>query len=359
MKVLILMQYILNDPASPGSSSDVRVRPLASELERRGVQCCFVNPTPTLNPFRRHLFPYSVSDFVRVINHHANTFDLFLINRVSSATIYLITKKVKGKVVFDIDDPIFLPSGKMSRLKTRSPAFSHLEKIARESQATTASSHSILLYMRKFNDNSHLIHTPVDVSVFNPLLRKEADKFTIGWVGNAPGHLANLKILCRPLVELGKRYDIRFKMVSYMGDPRVKKAFGEVEKFVDVDYGLESWIRFERLNRIISDFDVLVAPLVKNPWFDGKSIVKVSMGMAMGLPVVGSSVGEQKYVIRHSINGFFSNREEEWFENLKTLIEDHKLRVSMGKLGRKTAEEELSSRACGGKLLNLMNDLVG
>ncbi|MGY0287367.1 MAG: glycosyltransferase family 4 protein [Candidatus Methanodesulfokora washburnensis] len=361
MKVLFLTPYILGDPRTPGSSTEVRVYPLAKELEKYGILCNFLTPSPTytLNPFERYIFPYSLFDLFRLYDY-TEKFDIIFISRISSFLIHFIEKKWKEKrkkVIFDLDDPLYLPTRKILGLKVRSPSFSHIEKVMKDSDVVTVSSHSILSYVKNFNSNSFLIHTPIDTEVFNPLIKKKSEKFTIGWIGHAYGHLVNLKMLRYPLMRLGEQYDIRFKIISYLGYNAVKRTFKEVEKFVEVDYGPDYWIPFEKLPKYISDFDVLASPLIKSSWFEGKSAIRVATGMAMGIPVIASPVGEQKYIIKHEINGFLARNEEEWYNYLKILIEDENLRKRIGREGRNTAESELSLEANGKKLYGIIHNL--
>jgi glycosyltransferase involved in cell wall biosynthesis len=362
MKVLFLTPYILSDPRTPGSSTDVRVYPLTEELEKHGVLCKFLNPSSSyiLNPFKRYIFPYSLIDFFRLLYNYIGEFDVLFISRLSSSLIYLIEKKWKErkKVIFDVDDPLYLFTRKILGLKIRSPLFSHVEKVMKDSAAVIASSHSILSYTKNFNSNSFLIHTPINTVLFNPSVREKSGKFTIGWIGNACSHLVNLKMLYHPLMKLGKQYDIRFKIVSYLGCETVKRTFKEVEEFVEVNYGLDYWIPFKNLPKYVSDFDVLTSPLIKNPWFEGKSVIRVAAGMSMEIPVVASPVGEQKYIIKHGVNGFLARTEEEWYNYLKMLIEDDNLRRRIGREGRKTAEKELSLEINGKKLFEILQSII-
>jgi len=361
MDVLFLTPYILGDPRTPGSSTDVRVHPLAQELEKRGIFFKFFDPMPTytFNPFNKHVFPLGLTDSLRLLFNYAK-FDVLFISRCSSFPMYMIQKrwrKNSRKVIFDIDDSLFIPSKKWG-FNIRSPFVGCLEKVMEISNALTVSSHFILFYAKKFNINSFLIHTPVDINIFYPATKKKTDRLTIGWIGNARGHFKNLEMLRAPLMKLGKQYDICFKIVSYLGDNRVKMAFKQVEEVVEVDYGLEKWVALRELPKYISDFDLLVSPLVKSFWFEGKSIVRTAVGMAMSLPVVASPVGEQKYVIKHGFNGFLAKNGEEWYLYLKKLLDDDRLRETIGKRGRETAQKQLSLNACGKKLFDVVKGLI-
>ena len=343
-----------------GSSAEIRVLPFARELEKRGVSCEFLNPPQNyyLNPFNQFLFPTDFRDFLDLLANKKGEFDVLFLSRVSSIFVYLIQKRAYSKVIFDLDDPLFLPSRKIGNFEVRSPAFACIERVMRNSEAVTASSHFILALSKNFNPATFLIHTPIDVETFAPSIMKKSEKFTIGWVGNASGSLENLEMIREPLLKIGKQYDIRFKLVSYLGDERVKNAFRRIEDYVEVDYGLKRWIPLSKMAEHVCDFDVFVSPFTKTPWFEGKSVVKVGIGMAMGIPVIASPVGEQKFVIKHGVNGFLAKTEEEWYKYLKMLIEDENLRDSIGASGRKTVEREMSFHVCGKKLFDVINAVI-
>jgi len=152
--------------------------------------------------------------------------------------------------------------------------------------------------------------------------------------------------------------NIRSKVVSYLGDLKIKQMFRTLEKVVEIDYGLDHWVPLAKYSKLMSDFDIMVAPLQKTLWYEGKSALRVGAGMAMGIPVVASPVGEQKYVIKHGVNGFLAKHEEEWYQYLKLLIEDGKLRREIGRKGREIAEKELSLHICGKKLYDIVKALT-
>lgn len=340
------------------SSQQIRVKPLSLELQKHGIECTMMREPSELsliNPFQRYLFPYNWNELVMTAKY-VKKHDVLFISRISSFVIYFLQwfwKQSGKKTVFDFDDAIFLQAG---------ARFSSLANIIAHSNFVTTSSHYLLSYAKTLNQNSSLIHTPIDCRLFTPFARKN-DKITIGWVGNPAVHLENLKILRSSLVNLGTKYDVRFKIVSYLGDSRVKEVFKKVEKFVEIDYGLDHSVAFNELPRLLSDFDIGVSPMMETQrgfpdlWFEGKSTIKTAIYMAMGLPTVVSPVGEQKYVIDHGIDGFIAKGEDEWYIYLSRLIEDAELRKKMEKEARNKAVKELSLEACGSKLLYILEHL--
>ena len=134
--------------------------------------------------------------------------------------------------------------------------------------------------------------------------------------------------------------------------------FDELERVMDIDYGSNQWVPIEKLPELLSDFDIMVAPLQKTAWYEGKSALRAGLGMAMGIPVVASHVGEQKYVLRHGVNGFLAKNEGEWYTYLKLLIENASMRASIGLRGRETVKKELSLSVCGRNLLKILNECL-
>jgi len=333
---------------SSEASLVARSLPLAKKLRDFMVECTVVTPLAWDSIVKGKLgHILSV-----VITHNPKRYvqtvidppDAVIIGKISSPQIYVFQKVLKKrgvKIIFDLNDAIFLPTGNLFGIKVRSGSFC-LEDILVESDYVTTNGHYLLNYVRGFNRNVCIIHDPIDVDLFHPKnKRKSYDKITITWEGNARVNYENLTLLVKPLKRIAKEYGkrVKFKIVSYLGDRRVKALFSPLEKFMEVNYGSERWLPMEEFAKALYDSDILVAPLVKNPWYEGKSALRVGIGMAMGIPIVASPVGEQKYVIKHGVNGFLANSQEEWYKHLKLLIEDNKLRRKIGEEGRKPLKE--------------------
>ncbi|WNZ29540.1 MAG: glycosyltransferase [Candidatus Bathyarchaeota archaeon] len=261
-----------------------------------------------------------------------------------------------ARVIFDLNDAIFLPTGSLCKIKFRTSFC--LEKIIQKSDFVTVNGHYLLRYVKSLNDNATFIHDPIDTTLFTPNFKKRGNKITIGWEGTPSNHYQNLALIKEPLTKLAKKFDIRFKIVSYLGDLKVKNMFNELEGLTEIDYGSKHWVPMNKFPELLSDFDIMVAPLHKTAWYEGKSALRAGLGMAMGIPVVASPVGEQKHLIKHGINGFLAKNKEEWYQQLKFLIERSDSRREIGRKGRETAEKELSLQVCGEKLYNILKALT-
>ena len=349
-----------------GVSKVARILPLASLLEINGFKTQVVHPIFWQNIVKENL----ANVFSTFLTHHLFDYlktlirppTIVIISRIATPQMYLfqIWLKSKGvKVIFDIDDNRFLPMFKVLGTKLRPGSF-FIERVIQKADFVTVNGHYLKESVMPLNRNVAIIHEPIDTIQFRPILKKNNGKITILWEGNPLGHHNDLLLLIKPFIRLSKKYNIRFKMISFLGDVKVKEMFRELEKSMEIDYGKEDWVPIENYPKLLSDSapDILVAPLQKTPWNEGKSALRVGYGMAMGIPVVASSVGEQKYVIKHGINGLLAKNEEEWFLYLKMLIDDNRLRISMGRGAREAAEKKFSCPVVGKKLYDIIVTLI-
>jgi glycosyltransferase involved in cell wall biosynthesis len=342
-----------------------RALPIARALEGYGIECKVILPinwwSITGGTFGNALsaaLTHTPNEYIAAIRDKP---DVVIIGRSSSPQIYLLQKLLKRrgiKVIFDLDDAIFLSTSRLFGINIRSPAYSYVEKMIKDTDAVITSNHYLLTYAKLFNQKVYVIHVPVDTDLFSPKFRRHSNKITVGWQGNPGNHYENLAMLIKPFEKLAKKYDIRFKMSSYIGDLKVKQMFKKLEDLMEIDYGSDHWLPLTKFAELLCDFDIMVAPLTKNVWNEGKSALRVSAGMAMGIPVVASPVGEQKYVIRDGVNGFLAKTEEEWYIHLSKLIESDELRRVVGKRARETSERELSLHVCGEKLYNVIRSIL-
>jgi glycosyltransferase involved in cell wall biosynthesis len=344
-----------------------RTLPLAEFLQKRyNITAEIIKPIPwnfiaqgKIGNILSVILTYRVKEYIKAAT---NSSDIVMIRRTANTQTYIfqkILKKQSVKVLFDIDDALFLPSSNIFGTKIRPGTF-FLEKILQNSDYVFANGHFLLHYVREFNENSCIIHDPIDTELFSPEKKiKNEKKIVIGWQGSARSHRRNLAMLINPLKRIGKEYrNIKFKIISYLGDENITRMFGPLEKYMKIDYGTKNWIPLASFAKMIYDFDILVAPLEDTPWNRGKSALRVGIGMALGIPIIASPVGEQKYVVRHGVNGFLARNEEEWYTYLKMLIEDEHLRKKMGREGRKTAEKELSLEVNGSKLYKVIENIL-
>ena len=97
-------------------------------------------------------------------------------------------------------------------------------------------------------------------------------------------------------------------------------------------------------------------PLKDDKWAKGKCGFKALQYMALEIPCVISPVGVNTEIIADGKNGFLAKEEQDWYEKLKTLLENKDLRITIGKAGFETLLKEYSVLANREKYLALFED---
>jgi glycosyltransferase involved in cell wall biosynthesis len=282
--------------------------------------------------------------------------DIVVIHRTSNLVDYHMIKKLKKqkiRIIYDYDDALF-----HIRLPGRFIAYSHINKIITLSDAVTAGNHYLVDYAKKFNENVFLLPTPVDNELFRPYFRKckNENKIIIGWLGNGTDfQLRYLKILKQPLSLLAKKYKIKFRIISALSR-NVKKEF-QNENY-EVDYGFDKWVPLKEIPKEISDFDIGVMPLIDEPFANGKCAMKALEYMSMGIPVVASPVGENKYVIKNGYNGFLALEDQGWIDNLEKLIIDNIMRKKIGKNAHEFVKENYSLKVVVKQFIDIIEHIL-
>ena len=156
------------------------------------------------------------------------------------------------------------------------------------------------------------------------------DSLLIGFFGSS-SHILDLNEIMEPLIQILREYDNVFFGSLCEFDMAMNVCFRNnkipTNKFVYFDS--KSYLEYPK---IIDSFDIGLAP-VKNTIFGRcKSPLKLLEYGALSTPYVASKVANNQrfHVESKGVGGFVSYSLDDWYNNLKTLIEDSELRKSMG-----------------------------
>lgn len=323
-----------------------RIDAVAEELERRGHECTVVygsNRSPFGRPLK-HVSSTAAGHLLR----HGDDYDFIVVNRDGSPLARLalfLARYHDVPFVFDLDDAIY-KWAELSLLPDPTRLF--LDSMLAGADLVTTGNDSIRAYAEQHNENTLTLPTPVDMGVFNPDVAP-ADEYkqaVIGWMGSGPGHKRNLVKLKEPLKRLGKEYDIRFRILSALGDEELIDEFEDIESYVDVDYGFEDWQPMEVIASEMQTFDIAALPLnAEYDHLEGKSIIKVAEHMAVQIPVVASDFFVYGKIVEHGETGLLSSSSDDWYRNIKRLIENPEQRKRLAKNGLELAEENFTIEA--------------
>jgi glycosyltransferase involved in cell wall biosynthesis len=270
---------------------------------------------------------------------------IFFVQRVVHPITNLLfkLKKLNGsKIIFDFDDAIFLTEQ------------TNTLKMISLSNAIVTGNGYLADYAKKYNNNVYVIPTSIDLENIGKLRKdylQDNKKIIIGWIGSE-STLKYLQEVKKPLENLSKKYPLELRIIGPANSMEQLAQFKEIPIKV-VPWKLET--EWEELSKV----DIGIMPLPDDEWARGKCALKLLQYMALEIPAIGSNVGANKEVIKSGKNGFLASSEKEWETYLEKLIKDKKLRMKLGKVGRKTVEERYSLEKNAKKLAEIIRSLEG
>lgn len=252
-----------------------------------------------------------------------------------------LVRRLNENIILDFDDAVFSrPTHEANwRDILRNPE--RFGDVVKLSKLVVVGNDYLYNYARKFNENTIVIPTVLDMNRYHLKAFRATSPVTIGWIGSW-STLGSLKLLESVFSTLTKKYDIRVKVVG------AKNIYSFRPANVSIEHKL--WNEEDEIADLLS-FDIGVMPLPDNEWEKGKCGFKLLQYMAVGIPAVASPVGVNTQIAEDGKNGFLASTEEEWVYKLGRLIEDFELRCNLGLEGRMTVEANYTLQAIGPRFL--------
>lgn len=281
-----------------------------------------------------------------------NEFDIIFVHREAllTASTYFERKFAKStaKVVFDFDDAIWLPnvsSGNKALQMLKNP--SKTEDIINCADMVFAGNAYLAEYASSFCKNVKVIPTTIDTEYHKRKKQNTSERICIGWTGTET---------TRKYLEMVK--PVFQKLTSKYGNKIYFKVICDQPWHAEgIELKNEMWKKQTEIEQL-EEIDIGVMPLTDDQWSRGKCGFKGLQYMSMESATIMSPVGVNTDIVSHGENGFLASSEEDWYEQLSTLIENKELRLQIGKAGRKTIEEKYSVTATKDLYLKFLNELI-
>lgn len=248
---------------------------------------------------------------------------------------WLVTQAIRRPLIFDLDDPIWIPVPSPTYGATLSRLLKFPEKTNFTLRAAThvvAGNPVVAEYAARFNDSVSLVPTVVDTDQFRPRPRPLRDRLHVGWIGT----FSTIPYLASIVPALRRVYAARpFRLV-------VSGGVLPDTRGLDVEH--RPWtMAGEPLD--FASLDIGLYPLIEDAWSVGKSGFKAVEYMATGVPAIASPVGVVRQMIRDEHNGLYATDEKGWEVQLLRLLDDPALRQRLSETARQDAVASLSLAA--------------
>jgi len=263
-----------------------------------------------------------------------------------------LKRKHQKKFIMEIDDYLLSIPAKNAAHNYYKPG-SELTKVGLEqmkiSDGVICSTPYLKWLYDDFNDNIKVAENVIDFTLWRKSRPPVRQGVTIGWVGGGT-HEDDLAVIKAPMFRILEKYkNVTFKILHGIPDffknhKQIKwsKDFKPVDKY-------PKWV-------VKQKFDIGVAPLVDNNFNRGKSNLRWLEYSAMGIPTVASPLPHFTSAIQHGVTGFIANTEEQWEHYLTQLIEDERLRLTVGQQARDEVKENWSLKSLGKKYKTVIKE---
>lgn len=235
---------------------------------------------------------------------------LIVFQKINTVGIYTTALKIllffrSRNTLYDIDD---------AEYTRRSPETMHY--FMRNCSACSGGSESLVNYMKQFNSNVFFLTSPV---IDHKITKNKLEKIlTIGWIGYYGAHRNSLHTLFFPAL-LNINFPVKLKLLGVKNNTEIAEINhyfeGNPNIIVETPLNLE-WLNENSIYEIIKTFDIGVAPLIDNEFNRGKSAFKAKQCLSCGIPVLASSVGENKRFIQDGVNGYLCETPMDYLEKI-------------------------------------------
>jgi glycosyltransferase involved in cell wall biosynthesis len=279
----------------------------------------------------------------------AYDFDLIFLQRATFPFgLGKILRLRNKKIIFDIDDAIFLSDIPGRGIVTKCKAFikeREVRDILRIARSVIVENGYIKDYVSKYCENVYKIPGPIDTERYFVKERETGSEVVLGWIGS-PATTAYLHLLDGVFSEILSR----FKNVKIVLIGTGNYGFAS-DRVLKKDWSYENEVND------LQGFDIGLMPMPDDKWTRGKLGCKMLQYMAVGVPTVASYTPTNAELIKNGENSFLVKTESEWLEKLSLLIGNKELMEGIGKKGRETIEKICSVQKNTPRLLQIFRSL--
>lgn len=268
-------------------------------------------------------------------------FDLVIVQkRLFRRSIVRRLKANSRRLVYDVDDAVWLPHGKPHHPYTRWRTMRRLGAIARASDLCIAANDLLKIELEKHSKHVEVVPMALDPDVWTAAERNGADSICVGWIGS-PSNLSYLEAIEDDLTRLQDAHPNVEIKVFCGAPPRFKN--GLRHSHIPYQPGMEA--------KVARTFDIGLLPLPNDEFAARKSPIKALHYMASGVVTVASPVGATRDMIDSEIGGLYAEKNGGWYESLSRLVRNSELRANLSASARRRFESQFTNEVTARQLI--------
>lgn len=249
-----------------------------------------------------------------------------------------MAKAGKHTLVYELDDDLLNvdPSSVISYEFFRQPHIQdNLKRNAEVADHVTVSTEALAALMRQYNDSVHVLPNGIPEALLemdaSPYVGIIAPPVVIGWQGSAT-HAMDWADAA-PYVDRAIRQAHPNALLRVFGGraewfERMRCRREHIRWVTDI------WAYYRGLR-----MDIALAPLRPHLFNRSKSPIRVMEAGALGIPVIASAAGPYAEYVKSGFTGQLVERDHQWAQYLRRLINEPETRAFMGANAREQARQ--------------------
>lgn len=309
----------------------------------------------------------------RLTQNDLDKMDVLYLNGIHPDILYMFTKIKKTeanvKLVYDIDDydweiPEYHPVHKQYKEQDVKSLIQNITSTADTVISSTPNIKNGLIDEFGKSSKSEVVRIAIDYDYHYWNLKQNRDTINIGWIGGS-AHKEDLKLI----QGIGSWVLNNFRNTKFVLGGWSSRVQTDTRKNIYHEGKYNIWVQYKNIlfnkpcnkkrikilrskppylyPQMFSHVDILLVPLVENPYNTGKSRIKLVEASAYNIPTITSNVEPYNEVIENEENGLLVNNKlnfegttvnntQGWKDAITKLIEKEKLRKQIGKNLRET-----------------------
>ena len=165
-------------------------------------------------------------------------------------------------------------------------------------------------------------------------VKKDKNKITIGYLSGSITHNPDFELIKPALIRIMDEFsNVQLCVMGHLDLPKELKRF---EKRI-IRKSFTSW---QKLPEVIAGLDINLAPIEETIFNEAKSENKWTEAALCKVVTVASDFGAFKNVIKDGVDGLLCKTGEDWYEKIKKVVTDEKLRVKIAENANKKVMKE-------------------
>lgn len=181
--------------------------------------------------------------------------------------------------------------------------------------------------------------------------RKNLDEKIIAYFNGDITHNSDIEIVIPAFIKIFKEFkNVKLLFLGEIAVPIGLKKFSS--RIIKIKFN-----NLKKLPEIMANVDINIAPIKETSFNEAKSEDKWIESSLVKVPTIASNFGSFKQAIIHGETGLLCTTAEDWYNAMKILITDDKLKKYISNNAFKVCKEKYNTLTTGIKLSNYINSI--